>query len=124
MNKVEVAQLLARASATDNRVVTEETVVAWWDILKTVDYTLAVEALIEHQRTNDEYLRPVHITTGARRVRERRERDARIAKALEPRQDEPIAPPPQCEHGKNIARCLECSRRLAAGHPITVNGRE
>jgi len=121
VNKVEVAKLLTRASAVDNRVVTEETVAAWHEVLEGVRYDAAVEAVNEHFKTSTEYLMPAHIITGARRVIERWERDARVAaiasgqhaRELEASAADRARPIPQCEHGKNLALCMPCCKRLA-----------
>lgn len=121
MNKVEVAKLLTRASAVDNRHVTPETVEAWFEVLEGVRYDASVEAVNEHFKTSTEYLLPAHIISGARRVLERWERDARIAavasgehaRELEASQADRARPIPQCEHGISLVRCAPCCRRLA-----------
>lgn len=114
MNRVEVSKLLTRASAIDNRIVTEETVAAWWELLGMVEYDLAVEAVNEHFRKSTDYLLPAHIIQGARIARDRRERDERRDRALMPRPVEKIMPPPTCIHGKTIATCMPCARELPA----------
>lgn len=122
MNKVEVAKLLTRASAMDNRVVTPEAVEAWFEVLHAVQYDAAVEAVNEHFKSSTEYLLPAHIVSGARRVMDQRSRDARIAairsgdqaRILEAIEADRARPIPQCEHGKNIAMCKPCYTRLAA----------
>jgi hypothetical protein len=65
MNKIEVAKLLARASAVDGRRVTEETVAAWWELLADVEYDAAVEALKSHYMTSEKYLMPAHVLKGS-----------------------------------------------------------
>jgi len=62
MDLRQTGQLLVRASVVDNRRVEEETIHAWHEVLADVDYTDAVDALLEHRRTSTEYLLPAHIT--------------------------------------------------------------
>lgn len=110
LNKAEVAKVLTRASAIDNRVVTEESVTAWFELLAGVEYELAVEAVNDHFKRSTEYLLPAHVIGGARIARDRRERDERRTRALIPREPVEVSPPPKCIHGKNIATCRDCWR--------------
>lgn len=119
MDKVEVAKLLARASAFDNRIVNDVNVAAWHEVLWQVDYDLAVAAVNEHFKTSTEYLMPVHVSNGAKVQRDRRDRQARVeaAKAIDMdaerlRRELEYVEPPKCEHGHNIARCLTCIRKM------------
>lgn len=75
MNLVETGQLLTVAAAFDNRHVTTETAVAWHEVLKDVDLQDALVAVREHHKSSTEYLMPAHVVAGARRERERRERE-------------------------------------------------
>lgn len=123
MNKIDVAKLLTRASAVDNRVVTEETVEAWFELLQDVHYPAAVDAVLEHFKTSTEYLLPGHIVAGAKRVMDRLERDARRDAIMNPQSERNLAieeaealrkqPIPTCEHGKTLVRCETCCKRLA-----------
>ena len=82
MNKLELAQLLTIASAIDNRTVSPETVEVWHPIVAHIEFDIAVEAVQLHFKESDKYLLPAHVVAGARRVQERRLRDAR---RLQPR---------------------------------------
>jgi hypothetical protein len=123
MNKVDVAKLLTRASAVDNRVVTEETVEAWYEILCDVYYPAAVDAINEHFKTSTEYLLPGHIVAGAKRSLERLEREKKREEMLDPASERNLSleqsselrrqPIPTCEHGVTIVRCDPCCKRLA-----------
>ena len=123
MNKTEVAKLLTRASAVDNRIVTEETVEAWYEILGDVYYPAAVDAVNEHFKTSTEYLLPGHIVAGARRSQERLEREKKRQDILNPSSELNLSleesaerrrqPIPECEHGVSIVRCDPCCKRLA-----------
>lgn len=64
MNKLEVAKLLARAAVIDNRIVTEETIVVWHELLVDVDYERAVQIMNEHFKKSTEYFMPAHIEQG------------------------------------------------------------
>jgi hypothetical protein len=119
MDKIEVAKLLTRASAVDNRILSEATVEAWHELLWSVDYELAVLAVNEHFKTSTDYLLPVHIVQGVKVQRDRRDRQARVeaAKAIDMdaerlRRELEFVEPPKCEHGHNIARCLTCIRKM------------
>lgn len=61
MNQIEVGKLLARASAVDGRIVTEETIVAWWELLRDVSYDDAVAGMMAHYQKSEKYLMPAHI---------------------------------------------------------------
>lgn len=85
MNLVETGQLLTVAAAFDNRQVSKETALVWFEVLKNVDYEDALVALREHHKSSTDYLMPAHIVAGARRERERRERLERLARPALPR---------------------------------------
>jgi hypothetical protein len=118
VNKVEIAKLLARASAVDNRIITEESVQAWFELLSNVPYEFAVAAVNEHFKNSTEYLLPAHIVAGARRARDRAERDQRVKDALDPGSKRNLELQsaesdrqngiPQCEHGISLVRCMPC----------------
>lgn len=79
MNLVETGQLLTVAAAFDNRHVTTDTAIAWHEVLEDVDLQDALVAVREHHKNSTEYLMPGHVVAGARRSRERREREMRKA---------------------------------------------
>jgi hypothetical protein len=118
MNKVEVAKLMTRASAMDNRIVTEEKVEAWFEVLHSVPYEFAVQAVNNHFKESTDYLLPAHIVAGARHARDRRERDQRLRAALDPGSQRNLQLEaseadrqnaiPQCEHGMSLVRCMPC----------------
>lgn len=118
MNKVEVAKLMTRASAMDNRIVTEEKVEAWFEVLHSVPYEFAVQAVNNHFKESTDYLLPAHIVAGARRARDRWERDQRVRAALDPGSQRNLQLEafeadrqnaiPQCEHGISLVRCMPC----------------
>ena len=121
MNKVDVAKLMTRASAVDNRIVTEEKVEAWFEVLRSVPYEFAVMAVNDHFKESTDYLLPAHIVTGARRARDRWERDQRVRAALDPGSARNLALEsaaadrqqhiPQCEHGISLVRCVPCCKK-------------
>lgn len=61
MDEKETRQLLIKASALDNRLVTNMSVKAWHDVVRGLDYGVAVAALDEHYRTSEAYLMPTHV---------------------------------------------------------------
>lgn len=125
MNRIEVARLLTNASAYDNRIVTEETIIAWHDVLLNVDYRNAQIAMREHFQKSGEYLQVHHIIGGAKRVGENLDREVRISNQIEAREstaegfasgryDMPICVP----HNLGIVYCAECSKALADGRNV------
>lgn len=84
MNLVETGQLLTVAAAFDNRHVTTDTAIAWHEVLEDIELEDALVAVREHHKNSTEYLMPGHVVAGARRNKDRREREARKSmKALE-----------------------------------------
>ncbi len=61
MNAAEVAALLAVVATYDNRKYGEPEVFAWHSALGDLPFGLARDAVIEHFRSTDAYLMPVHI---------------------------------------------------------------
>jgi hypothetical protein len=64
--------LLARISLVDNRQASPETIRVWQEILSATEYEDAVEALLRHWRTSDQWVKPVHIVEGAKIVKTER----------------------------------------------------
>jgi hypothetical protein len=64
----ETGILLAKMSLIDNRQASVETIRVWQEILADTKLEDAMEALMRHWRTSDQYIRPVHIVEGARLV--------------------------------------------------------
>jgi hypothetical protein len=89
VNEPEAFQLLTLASARDNRTVSQSVAKVWAADLEQIPLPIAIEALTLHYREQpDKWLQPGHVVAGARRVRERHERERRIAgqRAIEPNQ--------------------------------------
>jgi len=84
MNEPEAFQLLTLASARDGRTVTQSVAKVWAQDLARVELRDAVEAVSLHYQRSDKWLMPSHVIEGARRVREARERAARMVRAIEP----------------------------------------
>jgi hypothetical protein len=84
MNEPEAFKLLTLASARDGRTVTQAVAKVWASDLDRVYLEDAVEALTMHYRESTAWAMPGHIIANVRRVREARERDARVRRALEP----------------------------------------
>lgn len=80
MDEREAFQLLTLASARDNRTVSQSVAKVWAADLDRIPLPIAIEALTLHYREQpDKWLQPGHVVAGARRVRERHEREQRIA---------------------------------------------
>lgn len=77
MNLVETGQLLTVAAAFDNRHVTTDTAIAWHEVLEDIELEDALVAVREHHKNSTEYLMPGHVVAGARRNKDRREREMR-----------------------------------------------
>ncbi|MCT1446185.1 hypothetical protein M3G43_02760 [Brevibacterium casei] len=61
MNLTETAKLLAFISELDYRRFTEETAVAWHEVLGKYDYQDCRDAVIAHNTSSGEFLKPGHI---------------------------------------------------------------
>lgn len=114
MRKSETEIILRKVAALDNRIVTEETVDTWHDVVGHIDYTVAERALIKaRQDVNVNWLEPRHLVAKARdAIIELNDEARELAREAE---DEGRADPePICrDHRKRITSCLECCRVLA-----------
>ena len=68
----ETGILLAKISLVDNRSASPETIVVWQEILADVEMQDALTALMNHWRTSDQWVKPVHIIEGARLAKQER----------------------------------------------------
>lgn len=91
MDLREAFQLLTLASARDGRTVDREVAMVWADDLSDVNLQDAVEAARAHYRDSTAWLMPAHVRAGVKRIREQREREARIRRQLEPAQPVPFS---------------------------------
>jgi len=66
--------LLAKIALIENREATNETILAWHEILNEVNYEDAMEALIQHYRHSTESCKPAHIVRGARAIKEEKKK--------------------------------------------------
>lgn len=66
MDIKETGLLLAKMSLVDNRTCSQETILAWQEILQDTEYEDALTALLTHWRTSPDYIRPYHIVEGAK----------------------------------------------------------
>ena len=67
--------VLAFVSLIDNRAVSEESILAWHELLKEVEFEDAKDAVTDHFKTSTEYIRPAHIIQGARMVKMDRKKE-------------------------------------------------
>ena len=77
MSLQELTMLLARIQVLDNRQVDQLTIEAWAPLMEGVEYADAVAAVNAHFRESTEYLKPAHIISNVKRVREIRAREQR-----------------------------------------------
>jgi len=70
----ETGLLLAKIALVDNRTATNETIMAWQEILAETAFEDAMLALLIHYRTSTEWVRPAHIVQGAAAVRKERKK--------------------------------------------------
>lgn len=75
-----MAHLLAKIQVGDNRNVDRLVLVDWMEVVGHLDYRDAYEAVLHHRRASTDYLTQAHVIAGARRVREARERAARLSR--------------------------------------------
>lgn len=87
MNQQDAFKLLARASAVDNRKVTDLAAAVWADTLPEMDYDEAKGLMDEFRRENpDTYLAPGHLV---------KQKKIRVAREREIRGPHPAPPPGQ-----------------------------
>lgn len=109
MQLTETKDLLKSVAAVDNRTVTAETVTAWHDILKNLNFEVAKEGLrLAHQDASIRYLEPRHIISWSKEASFRMNRE--MPEDLLITDSDPA---PVCEHGKSLPMCLPCCRALA-----------
>jgi hypothetical protein len=75
LNIKETGMVLAFVSLIDNRAVSEESILAWHELLKEVEFEDAKDAVTDHFKTSTEYIRPAHIIQGARMVKMDRKKE-------------------------------------------------
>lgn len=119
MNKSETELLVRKVAALDNRIVTDESVDAWHEVVSHIDFTVAERALVKaRQEVNINWLEPRHVVAKARdAIIELNEEAYALAREAE---DEGRADPePICAaHRQRITTCEPCCARLVneAGH--------
>lgn len=79
MTPAEVAKVLAKAAAFDQRTVGEADVMAWHEILNRLEFGDALEAVTRHYTETRERLMPADVIRHARAVRDERTRAERTA---------------------------------------------
>lgn len=72
MQLLQVGELLARIAVGDNRQVDHATIAMWHEVVSDLDFTDACEAVRRHRMTSADYLLPVHVRAGVKRIREER----------------------------------------------------
>jgi hypothetical protein len=70
----ETGLLLAKISLIDNREASQQTILAWQEILADTDFQDALQALLQHHRESTEWIRPAHIVQGAKRMKQERKK--------------------------------------------------
>ncbi|MDJ0336429.1 hypothetical protein QMG83_14475 [Salinibacterium sp. G-O1] len=76
MNDHELARVVARIQAGDNRTVDRVTMSHWKEIIGHLPVTDAMTAIVMHFRESTAYLTPAHIVANARRLSEQRALEA------------------------------------------------
>lgn len=72
MNQQEVAKVLARIQAGDNRTVDQVTLAHWGETIGHLPFEDALEAVVMHFRESSDYLVAAHVIRNAARIREAR----------------------------------------------------
>jgi len=70
----QTGMLLAKIALLENREATNETILAWQEILDDVDFDDAMEALVQHYRHSTESCKPAHVVRGARAIKEEKKK--------------------------------------------------
>lgn len=99
MDRRDIAQLLARVVAYDNRKVDEMTITAWCEALADVELVDAEPAVVDHYRGSDRWIMPVHVRGLS--VKYRNERRIREAEAVARRE---LAGSPDLVYLSELAR--------------------
>lgn len=82
MTPAEVARVLAKASAYDQRTIGEADVAAWHEILGRYDFQDALGAVARHYTETHERLMPAHLLRHIKAIRDDRRRLERTAEPL------------------------------------------
>lgn len=113
MTPADAAELLAIAAAFDRRKIGKADAIAWADALSGLEVADCAEAVRAHFRESTDYLMPVHVRQGVRKIRAERIRTASSA-LLEPVDVDP----------NDVRAYLEAGRRrrraIAAGEPVAA----
>jgi hypothetical protein len=74
LNLQETGLLLAKIALLENRTATNETIMAWQEILEFTTFADGNEALIRHYRQSTEAVKPAHIVRLAKEIKEDRKK--------------------------------------------------
>jgi hypothetical protein len=88
MTPADAADILTIAAAFDRRKIGKADAIAWADALHDLDVRDCVDAVRAHFRESTDYLMPVHVRQGVKRIRADRVRSANAA-ILEPHDVDP-----------------------------------
>lgn len=72
MTPADAAELLTIAAAFDRRTISTADAIAWADALQGLDVADCAHAIRAHFRESGEYLMPIHVRRGVRRIRSER----------------------------------------------------
>lgn len=72
MNRNEVADVLSAISAYDRRTIGDPDVIAWHAAIGDLPKDLALDAVVIHHKTSSEFMKPSHLNTLARDIRQDR----------------------------------------------------
>lgn len=108
MKLTETKEILKQVALIDNRKLTEETLMAWHNIIGFMSFEVAQEALrLAQSDSGIKYLEPRHLVGWGKEASFRLDRNKPIEQPVEG------VPAPKCEHGKSLPMCLPCCRELA-----------
>lgn len=109
MDKLETKVLLTWVSTFDQRIVSEETVLAWSRLLVATDAGMARLAVEEHFATRpDTYLSVGHVVAGAKKVAVSEGDSVAGTDRRENEKGWRSDPCPVCIHGVGLIRCDTC----------------
>lgn len=74
MDIKQTGMLLAKIALVESREATNETILAWQEILCDVNFDDAMEALVQHYRHSTESCKPAHVVRGARAIKEEKKK--------------------------------------------------
>lgn len=119
MDAEQVAKVLTKIRAFDNRKVESLTIAAWVEAIGDLDYRECLEAVAEHFRTSTDYIMPAHVRRLAEAIGSRRRAEA-ADEAIEARRALSGVRPQTTDRSREVLARLRTM--LPPGRPEKLRG--